>query len=214
MGYIVIILTLIAIALLAVKAHIKKEWGALLAAMVSRAYLAVVFILAVIHKVNFFANDSMVLGMFAIIAVLSSDVITNIVYILSRKYAKVIELDKLTSILGQIEAKNFCLLESSQAGIYVIDGNGDIEYANPTLCKLSGYTKQELLNMNVLELVSPEFHEVVKKEIAERMSGVRPYAYYDVVAITKNGESIKVHIVSSKTENGHPTITGNILEVK
>jgi len=44
------------------------------------------------------------------------------------------------------------ILEKAPFGIFVIDGEGTVEYVNPVMEVISGDTKEQLKNMNVLEL--------------------------------------------------------------
>jgi PAS domain S-box-containing protein len=192
----------------------KEKNGKLLARILSRIFFLVVSIVAVLEMANFLQNDLMFAMVASMTTVLLADVAVNITDIFSAKYTKIIELDKLTKALAKIEDKYYCILESQQSAVYVIDGTGQIEYVNTAFCKLSGYSRKELYSMNILELIDNRDIDLVRKNIHERITGIKPVAYYNAHVSSKEGRVFKVHIVSSRTENGHPTITGNVLEVK
>jgi PAS domain S-box-containing protein len=177
-------------------------------------YLLAVMIIAVLRDTNFLVTDLMFAVVLGLTLVILADVSVNITDIISAKYKKVIELDKAMKALAKIEDKYYCILESQQTGVYVIDGVGSIEYVNTAFCKMSGYSRKELLNMNILELVAPDDVDLVRRNIQERITGTKPVAYYTANVKNKDGRKFKVHVSSSRTENGHPTITGNVLEVE
>jgi hypothetical protein len=52
---------------------------------------------------------------------------------------------------------------------------------------------------------------MVREKIKERFSGKTPHDTYLVKVVKKDGTVIEVKVISHKTENGHPTITGSIL---
>ena len=54
------------------------------------------------------------------------------------------------------EQKYFALFEQASDPIMITDFNGNFEDVNTAMCNLFGYTKDELLNMNIKELIDPE----------------------------------------------------------
>jgi len=213
MGYIILVLLIISILGLSYRTY-KERNGRLLAKILAGMYLLAVIIMAVSKGTDFFKPELMFAVVLGVTLVILADVSVDIVDILSAKYKKIVDLDIALKQLEKIEDKYYCILESQQTGVYVIDGNGSLEYVNSAFCKMSGYSKKELLNMNILELVANEDIDLVRRHMQERITGAKPTAYYKVTVENKYGRRFKIHVSSSRTENGHPTITGNILEVE
>jgi PAS domain-containing protein len=59
------------------------------------------------------------------------------------------------------------LLDNSFDSILVFDREGNIQYANENACKLRGYSKEELLRMNLKELIVPDFLPMVYSQLDE-----------------------------------------------
>ncbi len=87
------------------------------------------------------------------------------------------------------------LAETSAAGIFL--HKGTLLYVNPALCEITEYTKEELLNMNALELIHPDFKKKVKELILKRLKGDKTKQIYEAKIITKTGKEKWVQIASS-----------------
>jgi PAS domain S-box-containing protein len=59
------------------------------------------------------------------------------------------------------------LLDNSFDSILVFDPQGNIQYANENASKLRGYSKEELLNMNIEELIVPDFISMFNYRLIE-----------------------------------------------
>lgn len=57
------------------------------------------------------------------------------------------------------------ILETSMDGFWMVDANGNILEVNNAYCKLSGYSRKELLSMNISNVEVQESHEKIKKHI-------------------------------------------------
>jgi two-component system, sporulation sensor kinase E len=66
------------------------------------------------------------------------------------------ELIDLLHQFKQSEEKYASLIEHASDAIYLLDGKGDFMEANESMCKMTGYTKVELLQMNVANLIDTE----------------------------------------------------------
>jgi PAS domain S-box-containing protein len=58
--------------------------------------------------------------------------------------------------LKKSEAKYHSLIEHASDAIYLLDLSGYFVDVNESMCKMSGYTKCELLNLDVLAIIDPE----------------------------------------------------------
>ncbi|OGO17569.1 MAG: hypothetical protein A2Z15_08490 [Chloroflexi bacterium RBG_16_50_11] len=62
------------------------------------------------------------------------------------------------------------LAKSSPSGVYIVQG-GRFSFVNPQFQRVSGYSVDELLNMNPLEMVHPEDRERVRNHAIEMLKG-------------------------------------------
>src|SRR4051794_38667032 len=59
-------------------------------------------------------------------------------------------------ILNDSEDKYRILVEQASDGIAIYDGDGRLVEVNTRACELLGYTRDELLSMNVSDVITPE----------------------------------------------------------
>ncbi|MFA6025588.1 MAG: PAS domain S-box protein, partial [Ignavibacteriaceae bacterium] len=87
------------------------------------------------------------------------------------------------------------ILANTSDGFWVVDQSGEIIEANEAYCKMSGYTRDEILHLSVSELEAIESSEDVAvhiKRVIENGSDL-----FDTVHITKDGVHIFVEVVAS-----------------
>lgn len=63
------------------------------------------------------------------------------------------------------------LLEQAAEGIYLLDENGDFLLANPEICKMLGYTQEELLRLNIFDTYPEELREDARARNEKIKSG-------------------------------------------
>jgi PAS domain S-box-containing protein len=66
------------------------------------------------------------------------------------------ERKRAEAALRQSESKYRLLMEQASDGIHTYDPRGNFIEANPKLCEMLGYTREELLRLNVADLIPPE----------------------------------------------------------
>ena len=100
------------------------------------------------------------------------------------------ELEKLVE---DLKLKEY-LLDSANDSIFLHDLEGNIIYVNDAAYKSRGYTKDELLGMNIGDLSPPEFNEQIDQQIAEiKMHGE---FIFEAADLHKDGFIILVEIHS------------------
>jgi PAS domain S-box-containing protein len=98
------------------------------------------------------------------------------------------------------------LAETVTAGIYIYRDGGFI-YVNPSAEKMSGYSREELLRMNVLDLVHPSFQENVRERIIRRDLGWQSAARHEDKIITKGGEERWMDVSAAGAKfHGEPAV--------
>lgn len=128
-------------------------------------------------------------------------------------------VDKLPLHLGEdvTEPRQYrellqTISESSPLGIYILQDD-KLQYTNPQLQKLTGYSQQELAGRELLSLVSPEDSDVVKSSIVSTFMQENLYpCEYRVTS--KNGR-IKwvMQTVSHIHFGGRAAILGNLMDI-
>ena len=58
------------------------------------------------------------------------------------------------------------ILQASMDGFWLVDTNGNIKEVNEAYCLMTGYSREELINMNIVNLDATESDEEVKRHIA------------------------------------------------
>ncbi len=88
--------------------------------------------------------------------------------------------------IKDIEARYRSLLENANDIIYSHDLQGNYVAVNSAAEKITGYSWEELREMNIAQLVVPEHHELVKQIIERKLYDPTP-TVYELDIITKDG---------------------------
>lgn len=115
--------------------------------------------------------------------------------------------------LKKSEYKFKVLTENGYTGVLVHDEN--IYYANPQLEKMTGYTQDELLEMNILELFVIENNAKHKEILRRRANGEKFTKQYDDIQMRcKDGSFKTVRAFSMTIEyEGHFVALSNLIDV-
>ena len=84
------------------------------------------------------------------------------------------------------------LVEAAQDVIYEIDLNGQFTYVNPMATEVSGYSEEEYLQKNYLDLVREDWKEKVKMFYRKQVTEAIPSTYLEFPVISKSGKEIWV----------------------
>lgn len=96
-------------------------------------------------------------------------------------------VDKAVQSLKESEGIFRTLADTTTASI-IIHRGGRFLYANHAVQTITGFTHDELLNMDFWEIVHPEYRELVRERGRARISGRTAPAAYEFKILTKNGE--------------------------
>jgi PAS domain S-box-containing protein len=132
----------------------------------------------------------------------------------SRELQKEIEERKLyEQKLTESETKFRVLAEKSLVGIRIIQDKV-IKYANPKALKIFGFTQEEMINKNPLELVAAEDRALVSKHLQERMNGTSDTRSLEFKGVTKEGEIINIESYSALTlYEGKPAVLESVIDI-
>ncbi len=108
---------------------------------------------------------------------------------------------KTTSLkLNENERKYRSLIEQSNDAIFILSPEGNHLEVNKKAMELTGYSREEFLNMGYRQLVLPELHEDSKAKLTELNQGLRPKSY-EKVFVSKSGEHIPVELTVSPIQD-------------
>ncbi len=116
------------------------------------------------------------------------------VVIFSGRKAHVIMINDITEHLRTKEALTLSeerfrkLMETTAAAIFFYFDDC-FHFVNQATEKITGYTKEELAGMNIMQVIHPDDREMVKERAAARLRGEKVPTRYELKVITKLGET-------------------------
>jgi len=116
--------------------------------------------------------------------------------------------------LQESEAKFRAMFESSAIGMGLSMIDGNMLAANAALCKISGYSEEELKQRSDLENCHPEDAHIGMDLFTEMMAGKRDYYSVEKRYVRKNGEVFWTRLTLSLVRdiNGQPSYLVNMVE--
>src|SRR5437868_1891717 len=118
--------------------------------------------------------------------------------------AQIDERQRIEGALRENEEKYRELFENAHDIIYTHDLEGNYTSANKACEKITGFTYEEALRMNLTQVVAPEYLETVKKLVEWQDREKRP-STYELEIIAKDGHRVTLEINSRLIfQNGKP----------
>ncbi|MGB3480143.1 MAG: PAS domain S-box protein [bacterium] len=112
---------------------------------------------------------------------------------------------KTKEALRESEEKYSSVLENSKDAV-IIHQNRIIKYANRATAQSTGYTIDELLGKNIIELTTPEYRELVAERYAARLAGKDIPNIYEIAVFKKDGSVLPIELsVSIMNYEGKPS---------
>ena len=105
--------------------------------------------------------------------------------------------------LQKSEEKFRKLAETASIAIFLYKADKFL-YVNPVSIEMSGYTEEELLRMSFMDIVHPDFRNLVKERSSARLRGEDVPSQYEIKFLLKNGEECWVIVTGGVflTEEG------------
>lgn len=120
---------------------------------------------------------------------------------------------KIKLKLKEAEEKYRIISEESLVGVYMFE-NGRVNYINKEVERILGYTREEVENMNLLDLFTKENQAVVSHNIQQMLYSNVTTLTEDLFIVTKNGDIRDVEIRSVVTTiNNKKVIIGTIIDI-
>ncbi len=109
------------------------------------------------------------------------------------------ELKETSKALRESQDKLEMFAEKAPLGIFVADSDGRYLEVNQAAAQLSGYSKEELLNLSIPEFITPEYIAQGIKMFEELK--IKGYSKFDAMVLKKSGERIWINLVAVRIDN-------------
>jgi PAS domain S-box-containing protein len=114
--------------------------------------------------------------------------------------------------LREREEQYRSIFESTSDGLIINDLEGRVVEANPAMCRMHGYTREEFIGMNTAQFVHPDHHYLIAEYLRHAHSGDVFKAR--AVNIRKDGTTFDVEVRGSRLAyQGQPHMMGVVRDV-
>ncbi len=86
------------------------------------------------------------------------------------------------------------LVENASDVIYTHDLEGHFTSSNPAGSRVYGYTMQEILQLNIAQIIDPEYLPVAQENIRRKLEGLEETGPYELLTHRKDGEPAWVEV--------------------
>jgi len=153
--------------------------------------------------------ENRVVGALAILSYRQESIYTkkdlSLLEFVSNQIAIAIARKQTEESLKASEQKYRQLAETAKDVIMVLDLKGNVKYVNQEGIDLCGYSKEEILKMNIKDVLSEDKIPLSDENFEKRIAGDKSLFMYEIDFFNKKGNKIPVEIKSSLiTEQGKP----------
>jgi len=127
-------------------------------------------------------------------------------HLLSRAIRYAIERKRTEEALRESEEKYRTILESIEDGYYEVDIAGDFTFFNDSMCRILGYTKDELMGMNNRQCSDKQTAKKVYQFFNKTYNTGKPSKLFDCEFIKKNGTKryVETSVLLMKDSEAQP----------
>lgn len=106
------------------------------------------------------------------------------------------------------------LVEEALVGVYLVQDDR-LVFGNRKLADLFGYSREEMLSLpSVMALITPEYRDVVRESMRQRLEGEVTVTEYTVHGLTKEGRILQLDVRSVRAEHdGRPAVLGTMVDI-
>jgi len=117
--------------------------------------------------------------------------------------------------LRESEERFRSVVENSHDGILIVDEDHKFIYVNDELCRMLGYSREEIIGQDFRKFLDEESREMVEDRYVRRQRGEEPPAQYEFTVVRKDGERRHVEIRSTviRDSAGNVRTVGQLLDV-
>lgn len=91
--------------------------------------------------------------------------------------------------------------EVAPLGIFVVNETGRYLDMNPAACKMTGYTREELLNITIKDFLSPEYFDIGFKSFTKLVT--TGYTQNELLVRKKNKDKFWIKLTGAKIDESH-----------
>lgn len=122
---------------------------------------------------------------------------------------------QVEELVQESEEKYRSIVENALAGIFTVNNAYQFVYANDELCKVLGYTREQILGMDFRKVLSEDCRDMVAERYVRRQRGEVVPSRYETSIVRGDGEirfiEMSVTIVNDKTET--PLTMGQLVDI-
>jgi PAS domain S-box-containing protein len=116
---------------------------------------------------------------------------------------------KQPGISAESARQLFDFVQNATDMLYTHDLTGDFTWVNPAACRIFGYTYEEAIKLNMVDVVAPEHWGIAREMAARKLEGELVASQYEITLIAKDGRRIPAEVSTQlAVENGVPFIQG------
>jgi len=132
--------------------------------------------------------------------------IAIIIFLINMYYVKIKDgriRQEVQDKLKESEIRFRSLTENLKSIVFTFDVSGKFTYVNPITSKISGYSEEELLNMNFFDIIHPDHRQIVSRRGFDRLQNENVVSAYDIKTLTKNGEIRWIRVSNDRVVIGN-----------
>lgn len=125
------------------------------------------------------------------------------------------ERKKTADALQENEEKYRSIVENAMAGIFTVDTVYRFIYANDELCKILGFSREQLLGMDFRDVLSDDSKEMVAERYARRQRGEDVPPRYELKVVRADGEvrDAEMSVTLVKDKDGNALSVGQLVDI-
>ncbi len=127
------------------------------------------------------------------------------------------ESKKMEAELRRSEEKFKAFTENLQVMVYTYDSKGNFTYLNKKCEELTGYTREELMDMNFTELLHDDYKNLSVKRASARRENENRGECYDYKVVKKDGTirwfELSGVALDGENEDHEKTVLGNAIDI-
>ncbi|WP_143309537.1 PAS domain-containing sensor histidine kinase, partial [Candidatus Entotheonella palauensis] len=120
-------------------------------------------------------------------------------------HQEILERKRAEEALKKSEKRYRDLFENANDIVFTCDLSGQVTWMNKAAERLSGYTRDDMMQMRGLDVVAPEHRDFASRMANEKRQGLSETTTYEVAIVAKDGERVSLEVCTQRVfENGEP----------